>query len=110
MDTLPDHDNAQAGQLADAVFGNEENAEKTASLIGQFLVSYAQRQEEQTVEQWLSDEFRKFPAIWHSEEELAGTARDIVQSLQQANDNTIRQNCMHIWMLARAGKAGWRRR
>ncbi len=92
MDTLPGHDtheNAQTGQLADAVFGNEENADKTASLIGQFLVSYAQRQEEQPVEHWLTDEFRKFPAIWHSEEELVGTARDIVQSIQQVNDNKL---------------------
>ena len=92
MNILPDnepYENEQAGQLADAVFGDEENAENTASLIGQFLVSYGQRQEEQSVEQWLTEEFRKFPAIWHSEEELVVTARDIVQSLQQANDNKV---------------------
>jgi hypothetical protein len=90
MNDLPNNDDldaAQADDLADAIFGNEDNAVETAGLISQFITSYEHNKEKQHIEQWLSNEFRKFPAIWSSEAELNETSREIVQTIQQANDN-----------------------
>ncbi|WP_338881237.1 hypothetical protein WHX56_11230 [Achromobacter veterisilvae] len=69
----------QIAQAENAFFEDKEAAEKTTALISSFVASCNERGEK-PLEQWLSDEFRKYPAIWGSEEELLQSTREIMAS------------------------------
>ena len=86
------------------VFGNEENAEKTGQLIASFLASYGQRDSEQSLEEWLIAEFWKYPAIWKDEAEIIATAREIIQSIQEANANKV---ALYTHLDTGKSKASW---
>jgi hypothetical protein len=78
-------ENRRADEAAGEVFGGSENAEKTGALITRFVASYEQHKHKQPLEEWLTEEFRRYPAIWKDENEIVVTAREIIQSVQEAN-------------------------
>jgi hypothetical protein len=78
-------ENLRTDESAEEIFGDEERAEKTGELITRFVASYEQHKDEQPLEEWLADEFRRYPAIWKDEEEILGTARDIILSIRKNN-------------------------
>lgn len=85
---------AQATQLEHALFENKENMHKTAEVIASFVAS-CQNRGEKPLEQWLSDEFRKYPSLWESEEEILATTRDIIQSVGVFNEQKeSHQRCL----------------
>ena len=76
----------QANRLSNEVFGSEENAEKTGNLITQFVASYEKSKTQMPLNEWLISEFKKHPGIWKDESEIETTARDVILSVQSAND------------------------
>lgn len=76
---------AQAGRIEGALFDNEANAGKTAAVIASFVAS-ANARGEKPLEQWLSDEFRKYPDLWKNEEDLLQTSREVMRSTTAFND------------------------
>ncbi|WP_454209655.1 hypothetical protein [Providencia sp. Marseille-Q8014] len=61
------------------LFENTQNSDKTTTLIASFVASCNQRGEK-PLDQWLHDEFRKYPEIWENEEEIRNTTRDVIES------------------------------
>lgn len=84
--TNEEYQNQQADRLAKKVFDGEQNAEKTGHLITRFVASYEQHKNLQPLDQWLTDEFKKYPDIWKNEAEIQSTAIEIITSVQAAND------------------------
>ncbi|QPK62895.1 hypothetical protein IVG45_19025 [Methylomonas sp. LL1] len=84
--TREEFQNLQADRIENEVFGGEENAKKAAGLIQQFVSSYGKNKDRVVLEQWLTEEFRRFPTIWKDQEELENTAHEIIVSVQRAND------------------------
>lgn len=84
--TREEFQNQLADQITSGMFGNEDNAEKTGNLITQFVISYEQQKQAKPLDQWLADEFRKYPSIWRDEAELESTAREIITNVQDANE------------------------
>lgn len=58
----------------------------TASIINSFVAS-CQARGDRPLEQWLNDEFRKYPQIWQNEEELQNTSRQIIRSTEAFNQS-----------------------
>lgn len=75
---------AQVGQIEAALFDNSEDAGKTTAVITAFVTSCNKRGEK-PLDQWLSDEFRKYPQLWKNEEELLDTTRQVIQSTDAFN-------------------------
>ncbi|MBV5298773.1 MAG: hypothetical protein JZU64_11755 [Rhodoferax sp.] len=84
--TDQEYQNQQADRLAKDVFDGEANAEKTGHLITSFVTSYEQHKNTQPIDQWLIDEFKKYPDIWKNAAELQATAIEIIASVKAAND------------------------
>lgn len=76
----------QAGRIEKEIFENEKNAEKTGGLISDFVASYEAAKNEKPLEQWLTDEFRKYPTAWQDETEITDTAREIIVSIQRSSE------------------------
>jgi len=74
----------QAEQIEKEIFGSEANAEKTAGLIQSFVASYEQQKGEVALEPWLISEFKKYPDVWTSSEELMDTAGEIIRSIERS--------------------------
>ncbi|MEN5158683.1 hypothetical protein [Achromobacter spanius] len=73
-------------RAGDALFEDSAAAEKTTALIGSFVTSVNARGGK-PLEQWLTDEFRKHPTLWKSEEELTRSAQEIMASTRAFNDS-----------------------
>lgn len=74
----------QANNIELAIFGAEQNADKSTELIASFISSYNNRGEK-SQEQWLIDEFRKYPGIWENEEELQSATHQVLESTNAFN-------------------------
>lgn len=75
---------AQAEQIEVSLFDNGQDAGKTTAVIASFVASCNERGEK-PLDHWLSDEFRKYPQLWKSEEELLDTTRQVIQSTDAFN-------------------------
>jgi len=76
----------QARRIEGALFDNEDNAGKTSAVIASFVASCNARGEK-PLEQWLSDEFRKYPDLWKNEDDLLHTSREVMQSTRAFNQS-----------------------
>lgn len=83
--TADEYQEKMANRISEEVFQSEENAEKVAGVISSFLQSYEKHKNEQTLEEWLSAEFKKYPGIWKDEEEIHATAREIIDTITVSN-------------------------
>jgi predicted NUDIX family phosphoesterase len=73
-------------QVIEELFDTEDNAEKTSGVIANFVASYSQHKNTQSLEQWLNQEFSNYPEIWRDDAERHETAQQIITSVQQANE------------------------
>lgn len=94
---------AQAGRIEGALFDNEENAGKTTAVIASFVAS-ANARGEKPLEQWLSDEFRKYPDLWKNEEDLLQTSREVMRSTTAFNDA---RDSLQLHLDKGRSKASW---
>ena len=76
----------QADRIEEALFSNGQNADKSTELIASFISSYNNRGEK-SQEQWLIDEFRKYPEIWAGEEELQSVTQQVLESTRAFNSS-----------------------
>lgn len=75
---------AQARQIGAALFNSDQAAGKTTEMIASFVASCRARGDK-PLDLWLTDEFRKYPDLWKSEEELLDTSRQVVRSTEDFN-------------------------
>lgn len=97
-------ESASADRAAEEVFGTGDNARETAALIGRFVAAWEKRKQDTSPERWLADEFRRFPAIWKNEEEIASAAREIVTAIEKAN---AEKASLHAHLEAGSSKESW---
>ena len=76
----------EAEETIKEVFGSEENARKTGGIVASFVASYEREKATKPINVWLTDEFRKYPDIWKNEADLTDTARDVIQTVETANE------------------------
>lgn len=84
--TADEYQEEMANRISEEVFQTEENAEKVAGVISSFIQSYEKHKNEQTLEEWLSTEFKKYPDIWKDEEEIHATAREVIDTITVSNE------------------------
>ena len=65
-------------RLTEEIFGNKENAQNTVSLIKEMLTSYKSKPEEQLLEDWMHDQFKKHSASFENEADMKKSAHEIV--------------------------------
>lgn len=58
---------------------------KTSIVIANFVTSYSDHKNTQSLEEWLDQEFAKYPTLWTSDTERHETALQIITSVEQAN-------------------------
>lgn len=79
-------DGELADQIADDVFGGEENARRTADLIERFVTSWERHKHEKSPAEWLRDELRHYPDLWATDAEIVSTADEVVAGVEQATE------------------------
>ena len=94
----------QADYLEAELFdGDPGNAEKTTAVVASFVDSCNARGEK-PLDQWLSDEFRKYPHLWSNEEELLSTSQQVIASTVAFNQS---RESLHAHMDKGRSKASW---
>lgn len=93
----------QIAQAERALFENKEAAEKTTALVRSFVSSCGERGEK-PLEQWLSDEFRKYPTIWTGEEEILRSTQEIMESTGAFNRS---RESLQLHLDKGQSKASW---
>lgn len=83
--------------------GDQGNVEKTTSVVASFVDSCNQRGDK-PLDQWLSDEFRKYPGLWNSEAELLETSQQVIASTVAFNQS---RESLHAHMDKGRSKASW---
>jgi len=76
----------QAQRIEGTLFDKAENAGKTTAVIASFVASCNDRGEK-PLDQWLNDEFRKYPHLWKSEAELLEASRQVIDAGKAFNDS-----------------------
>lgn len=75
---------AQADAIEGALFEDKADATRTTEVIASFVASCNTRGD-QPLDEWLSDEFRKYPQLWKNEEELQGATQQVIRSTDAFN-------------------------
>ncbi|RRW39684.1 hypothetical protein EGJ52_23945 [Pseudomonas luteola] len=75
---------AQADAIEGALFEDKADATRTTGVIASFVASCNARGN-QPLDEWLSDEFRKYPQLWKNEEELQGATQQVIHSIDAFN-------------------------
>lgn len=76
----------QGSVIEGALFSDEQAADNTAGVVAAFVASCNARGEK-PLDEWLTDEFRKHPQLWKSEEELLDTTRQVIKSTGAFNES-----------------------
>lgn len=84
--TNEEYQERQADMLMQQTFGNEENMQKTSSVIASFVESYEKHKRDMPLQEWLVREFKKYPDIWKNEAELTSTATEIISTVTEAKE------------------------
>lgn len=102
--TSDEYQEEMANRVSEEVFQSEENAEKVAGVIGSFLQSYEQHKNDQTLDEWLCAEFKKYPDIWRDEEEIRSSARDVIAAIEISNR---KKESLHEHLKQGKSEASW---
>lgn len=102
--TSDEYQEEMASRISEEVFQSEENAEKVAGVISSFIQSYEKHKSEQTLEEWLSAEFKKYPDIWKDEEEIHATAHEIIDTITVSNQ---KKASLHAHLEQGKSDASW---
>lgn len=76
---------AEADQATTELFGDEDNAPKTAGVIAHFVESYSRNKNTLPIEVWLEQTFSEYPDLWVDDAELHATALQIIEKIEQNN-------------------------
>ena len=94
----------QAEYLEAELFHDDRsNAEKTTAVVASFVDSCNERGEK-PLDQWLSDEFRKYPHLWNSEAELLNSSQQVMASTAAFNQS---RESLQAHMDKGRSKASW---
>lgn len=88
---------------AELFHGKRSNAEKTTAAIASFIDSCNKRGEK-PLDQWLSDEFRKYPQLWNSEADLLNASQQVMASTAAFNQSS---ESLQAHMDKGRSKASW---
>lgn len=102
--TSDEYQEEMANRISEGVFQTEDNAEKVVGVIGSFLQSYEKHKNEQSLEEWLSAEFGKYPDIWKDEEEIRSSARDVIAAIEISNR---KKESLHEHLKQGKSEASW---
>jgi len=88
--TSEEYQEEMANRTSEEITREGGDAGKMAGVMESFLLSYAKHKSEiqnepEKLKQWLEAEFKQYPAIWKSDEELQSTAREVVDNIEIAN-------------------------
>ncbi len=78
-------DESNLEQIIEEIFDNEDNAQKTTSLIAGFVESYSRQKNTLALDVWLEQEFANYPEVWASNEERHSTALIIINTIEHNN-------------------------
>ena len=78
-------DESNPEQIIEEIFDNEDNAQKTSSLIAGFVESYSHHKNTLALDVWLEQEFANYPEVWASNEERHSTALIIISTIEHNN-------------------------
>jgi hypothetical protein len=78
-------DESNQEQIIEEIFDNEDNAQKTSSLIAGFVESYSRHKNTLALDVWLEQEFANYPEVWASNEERHSTALIIINTIEHNN-------------------------
>ena len=78
-------DESNPEQIIEEIFDNEDNAQKTSSLIAGFVESYSHHKNTLALDVWLEQEFANYPEVWASNEERHSTALIIINTIEHNN-------------------------
>lgn len=102
--TSDEYQEEMANKISEEVFQSEENAEKVAGVISSFLQSYEQHKNDQSLDEWLCAEFRKYPDIWKNDEEIHATAREVIATIEISNE---KKKSLHAHLDQGKSEASW---
>ena len=78
-------DESNPEQIIKDIFDNEDNAQKTSSLIAGFVESYSHHKNTLALDVWLEQEFANYPEVWASNEERHSTVLIIINTIEHNN-------------------------
>ena len=69
------------------VFGSEKNAKGVIEIIRDTLTAYSKKPKEQALDEWVKEQFRKYPDVYKSEEDIDREATELVNTIKTNNKN-----------------------
>lgn len=75
----------QADLLSQVAFADSGSAPKAVEVIWSFIRSYDQHRHEMLLDQWLTQEFNKYPHLWENNAEVESVARTLIDSITRTN-------------------------
>jgi len=75
----------QADLLSKVAFADVGSAPKAVEVILSFIRSYDQHRDEIPLDQWLTQEFNKYPHLWKNNVEVESVARTLIDSITRTN-------------------------
>lgn len=84
--TSDEYQEEMASRIAEDVFQSEGNAEKVAGVISNFIRSYEKHKPtNEQMQEWLTAEFKNYPTVWKSDEEIQSVASEIISTIKISN-------------------------
>lgn len=77
----------QADLLGQVAFADTASAPKAVAVIWSFIRSYDQHHSEMSLDQWLTQEFNKYPHLWQGNAEVETVARSLINSISRTNQH-----------------------
>lgn len=79
-------------------------AAEAAEIIASFLSAYATRDLTQTCEQWLVEQFHRYPSLWNGDAEIESAAYEVASTIGEVNTQKASLNAA---MAAGQSRANW---
>jgi len=77
----------QADRLSQLAFADPSSAPKAVEVIRSFIRSYDQHRSEMPLDQWLIQEFHKYPHLWQNNAEVERVALTLINSISRTNQH-----------------------
>ena len=77
----------QADLLSQVAFADAGSAPKAIEVILSFIRSYDQHRDEMPLDQWLTQEFNKYPHLWENNAEVESVARTLIDSITRTTQH-----------------------
>ncbi|TDJ75158.1 DUF1269 domain-containing protein [Pseudomonas putida] len=77
----------QADLLDQVAFTDTASAPKAVAVIWSFIRSYDQHRNEMPLDQWLTQELKKYPQLWQGNAEVEAVARTLINSISRTHQH-----------------------